>query len=321
MIHSDIVRTFGFQLPSGTPLESISPAAPVYRLSHAHGDWIIKRTQRPLARGRAVAAWTQALAAQGVPIVTPARGFGENPRAFPTSETGDDVWVVYPFIAGSAYTGATIQIGAAGKLLGAIHGTRAEADFGLKQSETVVAIAATEIEQDMAGILQHVHEVFPEFTAAAETTLAARTQTYFQRALPKLMQTRLPLANCSWDYKAANLRYPTSTTPVLVDADNAGRIPRAYDLAVAALLFHNEGLGPCRLFTPAEWAVFVEGYTQHIQFTAEEKRTWADLLACAWMDEALWLLRYDQPGWADPHQAQLLLSLLLTDLSSLALPD
>ncbi len=207
MTHSDIVRAFGFQLPSDTLLSSISPDAPVYRLSQATGDWIVKRTQRPLARGRAVAAWTQMLAAQGLPIVTPARGFGDNPRAFTTSDPGDDVWVVYPFIAGSAYRGDPRQIAAAGNLLGAIHATRAEEDFGLKQSETVVAIAATEIEQDMAAILQHVQTVFPECTAAAEATLAERTQTYFQHALPKLMQTRLPLANCSWDYKAANLIY------------------------------------------------------------------------------------------------------------------
>ena len=320
MNHSNIARAFGFQVSLGSVLESIYPYAPVYLLNNARGDWIMKRTQKPLARGRAVVAWTKALAAQGIPVVTPARGFGENPRAFHTRDKLDEVWIVYPFIAGNAYAGDSLEIGAAGDLLGRIHATGVHADYGLKRSETVVAIESAEIEQDLEGILKHIYAFHPEVAAAAKTTLSERAHRYFQRALPTLLDARLPQSNCSWDYKASNLIYPTRTTPVLVDADNAGRIPRAYDLAIAALLFHNEGMGACRVFTPSEWAAFLEGYFRHVQLTKEERLTWNDLLLCAWIDEALWLLRDDQQGWADMRQSQMLLSLLLTDLSTLALP-
>lgn len=319
MNHSDIARAFGFQVLSEDALESIYPYAPVYRLNNARGDWVMKRTQKPLTRARAVVAWTQTLAAQGIRVVTPARGFGKNPRAFHTTHKLDEVWVVYPFIAGNGYVGDSLEIGVAGDLLGSIHAAAADTDYGLKRSETVVAVEAAEIEQDIEGILKHIYASHPEVTAAAQTTLSERTHRYFQDALPTLLGARLPLANCSWDYKASNLIFPTPTTPVLVDADNAGRIPRAYDLAISALLFHNEGLGTSRIFTPSEWAAFLEGYSRHVQLTEEEKRTWNDLLLCAWVDEALWLLRDDQQGWFNERQFQMLLSLLLTDLSTLAL--
>jgi Ser/Thr protein kinase RdoA (MazF antagonist) len=317
--HSDIVRAFGFQLPSDQELESIYPYAPVYRLSNAQGDWIVKRTQKPLARGRAIAAWTQALATQGIQIITPARSFGENPRAFHTSDQSDEVWVVYPFVAGIAYTGDATQIGAAGGLLGEIHAIGAQEDFGLKRDETMVAIEAAEIEQDIEGILQYVRAVFPEMTTRAGTILAERTQRYFQQSLPKVLETRLPLAICSYDYKASNLIYQGNTSPVLVDPDNAACIARTHDLAIAALLFHNEARGPCRLFTQVEWVKFLDGYAQHVQFTEAEKQIWDDLLLCVWVDEGLWLLRNDQLGWAETQQAQVLLSLLFTDLSTFAL--
>jgi Ser/Thr protein kinase RdoA (MazF antagonist) len=321
LTHSDIARAFGFQLPAGRELESIYSYAPVYRLSNADGDWVLKRTQKPLARGRAVAAWEKNLAARGPRIVTPAPGFGDNPRIFNAGDDSAEVWVVYPFITGSAYTGDTVQIGAAGSLLGEIHAHGAGQDFGLKRQETAVAVEPDEIEQDIEEVLQHVGAFFPRFSAQAGVLLAERRQRYFQQSLPKALETQLPLAVCSWDYKASNLVYQSSTSPVLVDADNAACIPRLYDLAIAVLLFHNEGRGPCRLFTAAEWAVFLGGYLRHVQFTDAEKKIWNDLLLCAWMDEGLWLLQNDESGWADPPQAQLLLSLLITDLSGLALPD
>jgi spectinomycin phosphotransferase len=320
MTHANIIHAFGFQLPAGKKLESIYPYAPVYRLDNAQGNWIVKHAQKPLARGRAVAAWTQSLAARGIQIVTPAGGFGENPRAFTNTDGGDEAWVVYPFIDGVAYTGSAAQIHAAGSLLGEIHAAGAHGDFGLKKQETVVAVEADEIEQDMKGVLQHIQTFFPAFSAQAGMILTEHAQRYFQQALPKALEAQLPLAVCSWDYKASNLIYESDTAPILVDPDNAACIPRLYDLAIAALLFHNEGMGPSRLFTPEEWAVFLDGYTRHIQFTQPEKQTWDDLLLCAWMDEGLWLLRNDEAGWAEPRQAQMLLSLLITELSGFTLP-
>jgi spectinomycin phosphotransferase len=183
-----------------------------------------------------------------------------------------------------------------------------------------VAVESAEIERDIAAILGHVRAFHPEAANHAQAILTERSERYFAHALPALLTARLPLTNCSWDYKASNLVYRTPASPVLVDPDNAGRIPRAYDLAIAELLFHNEGMGPSRVFTSSEWAVFLAGYSQHVQFTEEEQRAWDDLLLCAWMDEALWLLQDDEAGWADPRQSQMLLSVLLTDLSTLTLP-
>src|SRR5690242_9326240 len=123
---SDLARAFGFPLSSEHALVSIYPYSSVYRLSNDRGAWYINSAQKPYARAQAVAAWTRDLADQGLSLVTPAQGFGENPRAFHPGKdlnAAEEVWVVYPFIAGQPYTGDDVQIRAAGALLGAIHAT------------------------------------------------------------------------------------------------------------------------------------------------------------------------------------------------------
>ncbi|HET9587532.1 MAG TPA: phosphotransferase [Anaerolineales bacterium] len=316
MAHAGILRAFGFQFPSDEVPESIYSYAPVYRLRNESGEWIVKRAQKPLARGRAVAAWAGAAAAKGIRLVTPAAGFGENPRAFEAQDGSEEVWVVYPFVRGNPYTGEKAQIEAAGSLLGQIHALDYPGPSGLKIHETVVAVEEAEIEGDIQGILAQVRRVFPAFGEAAGLTLSERCEQYFRHALPRMLETRLPLAICSWDYKASNLIYPEGDAPVLVDVDNAGCIPRLYDLAIALLLFHNDGgHAPGLIFTPAEWTVFLEAYARHVQLTADERQTWEAVLLCAWVDEGLWLLNNDEEGWADPRQFQMLLSLLHADLS------
>lgn len=318
MKHIDIVRAFGFAIDPQRELESIYHAAPVFHLHNAVGGWIVKRTQKPLARGQAIAHWTRSLAAQGIPVVTPAPGFGDNPRPFQQEQGDEEVWVVYPFIEGVAYRGDSTQIRAAGDLLGEIHAQGLQAAPGLTVRKTAEAIDADELAQDVEKSLGFVQQVFPEHTDVASAILKARTHHYFQQALPRLLAIDLPLINGCWDYKAVNLVYTTDTTPVLVDADNGGHIPRICDLATAALLFHSD-VEPGRVFTQAEWMIFLEGYAEHIQLSAWEKQHWADLLLCTWVDEALWLLQDDAAGWAHPRQSNMLLSLLLTDLATFAL--
>ncbi len=327
-----LLQSFGFPPPDGGPPASIYPYAPVFKVEAGGQDWILKRGQRPIERAQAVAAWAQALAAEGVPVVTPAEGFGENPRRFPGPDGEEQVWVVYPFIAGTPYRGSLDEIRAGGVLLGCLHAFRPEAEFGLKVSRTVVEIEREEVEEDAAGILARLGRFYPQDLAAARAVLAARAERYFSTALPRLLSLELPLANCTWDYKAGNLIYRREdfppggaparpgALPVLVDADNAGRIPRLYDLAIAALLFHNDGIGPGRLFTPAEWSVFLQGYLSRVRLTPEELEAWDDLLLCAWVDEALWLLNGDEEDWAHPVQGPMQRSLLLQDLGSFALP-
>jgi len=314
----DIARAFGFTLDAQCPLESIYHAAPVFRLANAAGSWIVKRTQKPLARGLAVAHWTRSLAAKDIAVVTPAEGFGDNPRSFQNAQGEQEVWVVYPFIEGVAYRGDSTQIRAAGDLLGKIHAQGLPAAPGLTVRKTAVAIDADELAQDVEKSLAFVQQVFPAHTDVASAILKERTHHYFQEALPRLLAIDLPLINGCWDYKAANLVYTTDTTPVLVDADNGGHIPRICDLATAALLFHSD-VEPGRVFTQAEWMIFLEGYARHVQLSDWEKQHWADLLLCTWIDEALWLLQDDAAGWAHPRQSKMLLSLLLSDLATFAL--
>jgi Ser/Thr protein kinase RdoA (MazF antagonist) len=317
MNHTDIIYAFGFQIdPPGT-LESIYPYAPVYRVQNTHGEWIVKRTQAPLARAHAIAKWTRSLAAQGVGIVKPASGVGDNPRYFGDAND-QEMWIVYPFVHGTAYVGAIAEIRSAGDLLGRIHAAGMNEAFGLKVSETVVPIAADELTRDTNIIVRLVTQAFPERAAAARELLEERTHHYLRSALPRLLSMRLPLTNASWDYKAINLVYRPDGEPVLVDPDNGGRIPRVYDLAIAALLFHNDVKWPGRVFSAREWHAFLEGYGQHIRLSDEEMSVWDDLLLCAWIDEALWLLSEDEAGWKDDRQSGLLMSLLSTPLSSFA---
>ena len=279
----------------------------------------MKRTQTPLARAQAVATWTRSLAQQGIRVVTPMSTVGDNPRRFPDAADQEQVWVVYPFIHGTAYAGASSEIRAAGALLGRIHAVGMHHTFGPTVSETVVPIAADEVAHDTDAIVQRVAQAFPDRAAAARALLLERTQRYVQDVLPRLLALRLPLTNASWDYKASNLVYAPDGGPVLVDPDNAGRIPRTYDLAIATLLFHNEAGEPGRVFSAPEWHTFVEGYAQHVRLSAEELSVWDDVLLCAWIDEALWLLREDEAGWSDRRQSGMLMSLLSTPLTSFAL--
>jgi Ser/Thr protein kinase RdoA (MazF antagonist) len=317
MNNAPIIRAFGFELQADNAPASISPFAPVFRLANSDGLWIVKRTQTPLTRAQAIAAWTRSLAALGLGVVTPAPGFGDNPRTFQQDDQ-EQVWAVYPFIQGSPYQGDTPHIRAAGDLLGKMHAAGIDQDFGLKQRETVVTVEPEEVEADTAQILRFMQQAFPHSVEAARAHLQMQAQRYFQQGRPRLATIRLPVTNCSWDYKASNLVYH-QVGPVLVDPDNAGRIPRAYDLAIAALLFHNEGAGPSRVFTANEWHVFLEGYRQHVQLSELEESSWEDILLCCWVDEALWLLQDDETGWADPKQSGMLRSLLFADLTTFAL--
>ena len=319
MNYVEIARAFGIEIKDEKELESLYPYAPVFKVTAQGGVWVLKRSQKPISRARAIAAWTNHLAGQNIPAVRPAPGFGENPRAFQNEEGEEQVWVVYPFIDGYPYDGDLTQIRAAGELLGKIHAAGMKEDLGLKQRETVVTVEAEEIEGDIKKVPGFLQQAFPNQVEEAKSLLQRHTQRYFQQVSPRIATTRLPVTNCSYDYKASNLVYH-HTGPVLVDPDNGGRIPRAYDLAIAALLFHNEGTGPARVFTTEEWKVFLEGYGGYIQLNELEISNWEDILLCAWIDEALWLLQDDESGWEDSKQSGLLKSLLFVDFDTLALP-
>lgn len=316
MEHIEIARAFGFKAPSSAALRSIHPYAPVYRLSDSKGQWILKRTSTPLASAQAIARWITALADQGIPVVYPASAFGENPRHFQADSAGEaEVWVVYPFIDGIGYNRLPQQIRAAGDLLGQIHLIGMESDFGLEVQAKVVTVDQAEIKQDIATISRHVSQVFPAAADKAIQILTERCDRYFQSCLPRIEALDLPLTNGSFDYKISNLIYSTDQSPVLIDPDQGARIPRAYDLAIAAVLFHNDGVADSVL-TQAEWSAFLAGYFRHSQLTTTEKEHWEDILLCAWIDEGVWLMADHEAGWRDPIESQMLLSLLTMPLET-----
>src|SRR5262245_53323753 len=162
MNYADIIRAFGFEIESDMAPKSLYDYAPVFRVANSDGFWVVKRTQAPIARAHAIAAWTQSLAGLGISVVNPAIGFGENPRVFQNDDGKEQPWVIYPFIEGQPYEGNLTQIRDAGDLLGKIHAVGTDRDFGLKQRETVVLVEAEEIEGDVSRVLSFVQQAFPD---------------------------------------------------------------------------------------------------------------------------------------------------------------
>ncbi|VEP17179.1 conserved hypothetical protein [Hyella patelloides LEGE 07179] len=329
MEHIDILRAFDISIDGEQSLESIYAYAPVYRFnyddqaepgSEADRDWVLKRTG-VRSTANAIADWTSYLVSQGIGSVAPTQYFGKNPRCFLSGKNDtEENWIIYPFVRGIPYKGDLVQIRSAGKLLGEIHATGMDRDFKLKVNKTVVAVDEKEIEEDIKVVIQKIEQYFPEKLKITQEILTFYCQRYLKEVLPKLLKISLPLTNCSWDYKAANLIYQTDTSPILIDPDHGGRIPRMYDLATALLLFHCDlSSAPKSMFTPGEWVIFLDEYKQYIHPTVEEQKTWSDLLLCAWIDEALWLLSHFPEGWADANESYYLLSLLTTDLSNFSL--
>lgn len=323
-----ILRAFAIDI-NKEHLTSLYDYAPVYRFNYGGRDYVLKRTGvRSEARADSlkgwhcvIANWTKYLVSQGIKSVAPVKDFDPNPiTLFSEQDNTKENWVIYPYIEGISYTGSSNQIFAAGTLLGMIHAAGMEANFKLKVSKTVVAIENKKIAAEIDIVIQKIKQYAPLKLETTKNILNSYSQHYLNNALPKLLKIDLPLTNCSWDYKAANLIYQTDTDPVLIDPDHGGRIPRMYDLATALLLFHCDLIpAPKRMFTPAEWAVFLEGYKQYVKPTVKEQKTWSDLLLCAWIDQALWLLSHFPKGWADINESNYLLNLLTPNLAEYSL--
>jgi hypothetical protein len=107
---------------------------------------------------------------------------------------------------------------------------------------------------------------------------------------------------------------------VLVDPDHGGRIPRLYELACSALLFHCDSPGaPGRMFSADEWKLFLKGYAEHVKISETERRVWQDVLTAAWMDEGLWLIGNWPEGWNTPHDRRFLMDLATSSLGEFVL--
>ncbi|WP_143590950.1 phosphotransferase [Thermoactinospora rubra] len=248
-------------------------------------------------------------------MVTPLRLDSDNP-----AQVGDRVWVAYPWVDGRPYNGSTADIVAAGDLLGRIHAAQAPtADmprFPWPDHD------ADSVEEDITGLQRVLGKHAPEIHDEVLARMAPWLESFMTETLPPVRDGGLPRAVVSMDFKANNLVY-VDDEPVLIDPDNAEYAPRILDLALAALLFHNEtATAPPRLFTGAEWAAFSSAYGRHVRLTAAELALWPTVLRYMLLEWGVWtLIDADEwDDWDDPHKRNFLVDLATVDLGRFPLP-
>lgn len=304
MDHRAALSAFPFDHPQ--PPVSLSVYASVLRVRDRRGDWVLKRTGLTGSAGAAIGEWLKALRRLGVEVVAPADHLRPNPRRL-----GDgSEWVVHPFIEGAAYRATETRIAGAGRLLGKMHAADPPQARRLVTHDRPLVRSAEWVGRHLAaaGGSMRRHGLDPTGLEAVTADRLARTAP-----LPEL-----PLRGCSADFTAANLVF--SPKPMLVDPDHAAHMPRLYDLAVALLLFHCElRSAPGRVWTPAEWRVFLSGYLEEVTLVPVEAASWQSVLALAWLDQAVWLLGNWPEGWAGPKDRAYLADLAALDLRSFPL--
>ncbi len=299
MDYEALILAFPFDRPK-RPI-SLYDYAPVLRIKDQRGDWVLKRTGLVHSHGEAIGRWLTALQRHGVSVVAPSAHLSPNPRRL---DDGKE-WVVYPFVPGTRYRAAKAEIRAAGRLLGQMHSADLPEAMSLTTYEAPIVRTMDWIEPLLAsaGQFMRLHNLDPTLL----NTIVTRRAAY---AAPV---EGLPLAGCSYDFKASNLVFHRK--PTLIDPDHAARIPRLYDLAVALLLFHCDlPSAPGRIWTEAEWQSFLKGYQEHVSFTDYEAGSWSAVLSLAWLDQAVWLLGNWEEGWADQKERGYLVDLVEFDL-------
>ncbi|WJY27292.1 phosphotransferase [Sporosarcina trichiuri] len=287
-----ILSQFGFDIESEQ--ESIYPFSPVYRIE----DFIVKRTQSPKEKADRLVQYTAHLEAAGIPVVTPVNLSTENPQC-----GGNDCYVCYPYIEGTAYVGTDQEIIQAGRLLGQIHRLSSPDNKFQLPVYDVFDFYDHEVEEH----LRKIKKLADRYEVNLD---CARLETLLYQAVSRqevLKASPLKWVETPHDYKANNLVY--QETPVLIDPDNAAWIPRIFDLALALLLFHNEhASAPHRAFTPREWQLFLAGYLTYQSLTEAEIETWHDAVLHVFLDEVMWLMAEVEEDWQRPEQRALFVS-------------
>jgi Ser/Thr protein kinase RdoA (MazF antagonist) len=302
----NVLQKFGFHAQEEP--ESIYPFSPVYRVKDENNDVIIKKTQHPIKRAHQLMKYTTFLKENGVFIVTPTYLMLDNPQTI-----SDDTYVVYPFIEGSTYSGTDKEIIAAGELLGKIHALSPKVNtFELEEYNVFdfnvdeVAESVTKIEINAAR-----HHFEMDHIQLKNKLLLIVTQQ------EELKSCGLPTLTTPHDFKANNLIY--TPEPYLIDPDNAAWMPRIFDLALALLLFHNElTTAPDTPFSPAQWQLFLQGYTKSVTLTDVEYAYWQQAVEHVFLDEVMWLMADVEDDWDNPSQRILFEGLIkiLLDSSS-----
>lgn len=274
---------------------SCYPWAPVFP---AERDGVAVVVKHASARTPdAVADWCRHLAASGVPVVTPV----VNPVV-----VDGHAWVAYPWITGRRYEPRPTDVAAAGDLLGRIHAVPAPGcalgDMRWPGHEP------DELERILRLLRARFAEHAPEHVERVMARLDPLGRGFATVTLPAVRGADLPVVVATSDYKANNLVF-TANGPVLIDPDNGERMPRILDLALAALLFHNElETAPGRLFTLAEWTVFRDAYLAHVPLTEAEYAAWPDAMDYQLWEEGTWAIE-DCSEWGVDRQRALLVDL------------
>ncbi|NBE94682.1 hypothetical protein FE391_12490 [Nonomuraea sp. KC401] len=289
--YADVFKHFAVD-EADRPKQSCYPYAPVFPVRLNGGKAVIKRTTGPATAAAAIARWVEALAGQGAGVVTPLPLPVDNP-----ARVGDRFWVAYPWVGGRPYTGSAHDVAAAGDLLGRIHAARPAVDdlpeFGWPDHD------AASVEEDVTGLRQVLGEHAPDLRDEVMARMEPWLESFMARTLPPVRDGGLPRAAVSMDFKANNLVY-AGGAPVLVDPDNAECAPRVLDLALAALLFHNEmATAPPRLFTAGEWSAFSSAYRRHVRLTEAELAVWPVAVRYMLLEWGVWTL-IDADEWNDP---------------------
>lgn len=291
-----ILKEFGFYVPEEQ--ESIYPFSPVYKIQ----NYIIKKTEYPLERAWNLVRYILHLKENGIPVVAPVNINTSNPK-----QIDDACYICYPFINGSNYQGTEKEIMQAGELLGHIHALSSSGNtFDLREYD-VFDFYHHEVDDHMKKI--------SDFASAYQVNIhIQKLKDVLHRAVEnqgKLKKSSLNWVETPHDYKANNLIFQSK--PVLIDPDNAKRIPRIFDLALALLLFHNELYSaPDRTFTPKEWKLFLEGYRKYQTLTNEEIKAWEETVLHVFLDEVMWLMAEVEEDWQRKEQRDLFVSVTET---------
>lgn len=288
----DILNKFGFHAED-EPI-SIYAFSPVYRVTQPGGEYIIKKTQSPMLKANRLMAYTTSLKESGIDVVVPVSMTTDNPMAIDGA-----IYVVYPFIQGSTYSGLDSEIQEAGKLFGRIHALSSnENEFNLSPYD-VYDFNEQEAEEGIQKITQN--------SSAYDIEISPKLEDRLMQAVHNqedLNQAALPHVATPYDFKANNLIY--TPDPYLIDPDNAGWVPRIFDLALVLLLFHNElETAPDQPFTSRQWKLFLTGYEESVVLSPKEKSYWPKAIEHVFLDEVMWLMADTPEDWHNSAQRKL----------------
>ncbi|WOJ90358.1 hypothetical protein RZS28_03405 [Methylocapsa polymorpha] len=310
----EAASAFGFA-PS-IEMTSLCPYAPVYRIKAEGQDLVLKRTGYPRSSATAIANWLHALRDREADVVAPVPGYEPNPRVIHPFDKWS--WVLYPFVEGRAYAQTPSDLRSSGRLLGQIHAKGADLGRGMFSLTGIPSPDQQKVATHLATSVDQLAQWRPDVVKMFQDKVAGHLESC--RGLRPQARS-LPCAAGSWDFKASNLVFSRNEAAILVDPDHAGRLPRVYDAACAALLFHCDlRPSPRTLWSANQWSEFYSGYSEHIVWLPEERAAWSEALAAAWLDEGLWLLAHFSEGWEREGERQYLVDLALVDFERFRLP-